>query len=310
MKNNSKFSKFYILLPIFAGASYGLGGAISSLVNDKIGLTSSQLCLIQYSISFLILGLLTLIKFKQKVKTKYFFIFFLLGFLESFSTFAFFMALNKLSVHTGVALQFQYVWLVVLLQCIFEKTLPNKFTLISTILIIVGTFFGSGIAEDIFTNNLNLDPLGIMWAVICCLCYTLYLFLNNKIKYEINPIEKSFFISIGCTFIALIVFLISKDYQNFNILNGLGFGSLESLLMVLLPILCVVISSSKVSSGIVAVGNSFELPMSTIMGAILLKEKLTPTIIIGIIVIIIGIFIMDLLPEILSNRNQKNKDKK
>ena len=58
-----------------------------------------------------------------------------------------------LSVSAAVAIQFQYVLITVLFQAVFERKLPGKWTVLSAVLIVVGTFFGSGMADEALSGG-------------------------------------------------------------------------------------------------------------------------------------------------------------
>lgn len=193
-----------VVLAILAGASFGVGGAISQIV-AAAGFSVMQVCFGQYVFALAILGILVALKFRPTTSPKEAAQLVVLGAVSSISTFTYYLAIDMLSVNAAVAIQFQYVWIAVAFQAIFERKFPGKWTILSAALIVVGTFFGSGMADEMLAGGLTMSPLGLLCAIVCAVFYALFIYMNGRIATDHHPVPRTFFEVIGGALLASVL---------------------------------------------------------------------------------------------------------
>ena len=272
------------LLALFAGCSFGVGGAVSQIVVGQ-GFSVMQVCFAQYVMAFIIMGLLVLVKFRPTMTRKECLQLVILGVLSSISSFTYYLAIDLLSVSAGVAIQFQYVWIVVAIEAVVERKIPGKWTVISAVLIVGGTVLGSGMMDEIISGGLTMDPLGLFYAIVCAVFYAAFIYFSGFIAQGADPVSKTFFSVTGGVILITVLMPFNGGFT-FSFVDIAPWGVLMGLIMSVIPILFIVAAYNFISGGLVGILTSSELPMAVAAGLVLLGQGVTPLIIIGVIVIL------------------------
>lgn len=272
------------LVAFLAGCSFGLGGAVSQIVGSH-GFSIMQVCFAQYTCAAILLGLLVLVRFRPTMTRKEMLQMVFLGAISSISSFTYYQAITLIGVSAAVAIQFQYVWMVVVIQALAERKVPGRWTAISSILIVVGTFFGSGMADEVMSGGLTMEPLGLVYAIICALFYAIFIYFSGRVAPNAEPVSKTFFGVLG-GFILIACLTPSNGGFGFDVAALAPWGLIMGVIMSIVPVLFIVVASSLISGSLVAVLTSSELPMAVFAGFLLLHEEVTPLIVFGVVVIL------------------------
>ena len=282
------------LLALAAGASYGVGGAVSQIVKSQ-GIEIGWMIVAQSVAALIVLGVLVLAckRFRLAMPRKEAVKLVVLGMTSVFSSVGYYIAIDLISVGAAVALQFQYVWMAVVFQCIFERTAPGKTTVISALMIVAGAVMASGMAEELAAGSLQMDPVGIFFALLCAVFYALFIYMNGRVATEHHPVPRTFFLVVGAVIFTFAVL----PLMNAGPLPDLGvavpWGFVMGAIMVVAPCLCIVAASSRLPGGIVAILTSSELPVAVLAGCLMLGESVTPVSIIGVVMIIAAIVLSE-----------------
>lgn len=287
-----------LALALVAGCSYGVGGSVSQLAVGA-DFTVPQVVFAQFIAGTVILGILVVAKFHDSIPRSDALKLLVLGLVSAISSVCYYLAIDLLSVSAGVAMQFQYVWIVVVIQAIFERRLPHKWTVISAVLVIVGTVFGSGLADEIAAGGLTMDPLGLFYALVCAVFYAIFIYFNGRVGVDYHPVTRSFLEVVGGLVLSVIVIVASGGLV-FDYVGAIPWGIVMGLLMSIIPVLAIISASSRISGGLVAILTSSELPMAVLSGFLILGQQITPFIVFGVVVILAAI----VLPQ-LDNRSAK-----
>ena len=281
-----------VILAVLAGASFGVGGAISQIV-AAAGFSVMQICFGQYIFAFVILAILAILKYRPTMSPKEAAQLVALGAVSSISSFTYYLAIDMLSVSAAVAIQFQYVWIAVVFQAVFERKIPGRWTILSAVLIVLGTFFGSGMADEVFAGGLTMSPLGLLCAIVCAVFYALFIYMNGRIAAEYHPVPRTLFEVIGGMILVSVLMPLNGGFA-FDFVALAPWGVLMGIIMSVIPVLFIVAASDKLSGGLVAILTSTELPMAVLAGALILGEAVTPWIACGVCIILIAIALAQL----------------
>ena len=276
-----------VAMGIVAGVSFGFGGAISQILGRQ-GFTVFDIATAQFFCAVVILGVLTLFTRRAHFAPKEVAMLIGLGAVSTISSITYYLAIDLLSVATAVAIQFQYVWMTIVLQLVVEKKKPSKRIIVIVTLVVVGTLFGSGLADEVLSGGLTADPLGIACALVCTLFYALFIFANGRVAPDQPPIARTFVLVIGGFIVTSAIgwnFYTQPDL----VVSLLPGGVVMAVVMSILPVLCIVGASLRLPSGIVAVLTSTELPAAVVAGVLLLGETVTPLVIAGVVMILAGV---------------------
>ena len=192
-------------------------------------------------------------------------------------------------------MQFQYVWIAVLIQSVVERTRPGKWVVISTLAIIAGTLLGSGLVDEMLSSGsgLALDPLGFALAIGCAVVYGAYLYLNGRIAPRVPPVTRGFFIAVGGAIMAA-AFAPGFFRGDCDIVALLPGGIAMGLIMCVIPLACLSQAAKRLPGGIVAILTSTELPVAVLAGCLMLGEKATPLTILGVVIITASIVLSEM----------------
>lgn len=142
----------------------------------------------QFLCAFVILGFLCVFTKKPTLDWKSTCKLMLLGIVNTLSSLTYYLAISYLTVGSAVAIQFQYVWIVVAFQAISERKLPRPIVIIAVILVIAGTLFCSGLVDEFISESSKAHPIGIAFALVCAFTYALFIFFNGKVASDQPPV--------------------------------------------------------------------------------------------------------------------------
>jgi len=280
------------LCALIAGCSFGLGGAISQIIRSH-GFEVMHVVLAQTVAGLIMLGILLIVKYRQRIPRAEIAKLVVLGMVNVLAGICYFFAIDMLSVGATVAIQFQYVWIVVLFVSIADRAMPGKWTLISSVLIIIGSLLGSGMADELLAGQLTMSPIGLLLALGCALFYASFIFFNGRIATEYNPVPRAFYQTCG-SLVTVVIAFFAMGTPACDIAQLAPWGLLMGLVMGVIPILFIVIASTNLEGGLVSILTSSELPMAVFSGYLLLQETVTPLIVVGVVIILASIALAQL----------------
>lgn len=261
------------IMPIFAKFSYVHGSNPTSAL------------LFRFLFAFIIL----LIYFKSTntniaLEKNQFLILFLIGAIGyTITTQTLFISYNYLSV--GLATTLHYIYPVVV--CILSFFINNEKLSINKILSLLLSI--SGVYCLVAFKNTSLNTLGIILALISGLSYGV-----NVICFTIKSVRNidnrivTMYVSLGAAFGILVYGLITHTIiLNFNIYTICSYIGL-SVISTIVSIVLLLKAIDLIGSGSASILGTFEAIISIILGVILLNEKLTLSLLVGSILIIIS----------------------
>lgn len=283
---NLKYSIF-----IFIGAcSYGI---LASIV--KTGLTAGhtvyELTGSQYLLGFLLL-LLTFPFIKRvKVSFKQIGALMLTGTALSLTGIFYSLSIERVPASLAIVLLFQFTWIGILIEAIYERKIPDKNKVISTAFLMIGTIFASNLLSS------TAQPIqfeGVLFGLLSAVTYAVFIFASGKVAVGVPSIQRSIFITLG-GLIVLILIAGPMLLKNGIYLDGLWKYSLSMAFFgAIFPIVLFAIGTPKIDAGLATIVGSAELPAAIAAAMLILGEKISSAQTLGIILILIGISIPQL----------------
>lgn len=269
-----------------AGLSYGLSGTVSQLFAAR-GLSVGDITVAQFVASALILAAPVALRFHDFPPIKDTLKLLVVGLFQPSAAICYYTAISLLTVGQAVALQFQYVWIAVVIQRLVERTAPKKIAIASSLLIVFGTVFGSGIADEALSGATgSLNALGLAIGGACAVCYATFLYFNGVIASDANPITRSFIISLSGVALSSILYPSAYAKMLANPLAFIPCGAIMGCLTLLIPVMCLSFAGRHLKGGIVAMLTSLELPAAAFSGYLILGDPLTNLMVLGIFIIL------------------------
>jgi drug/metabolite transporter (DMT)-like permease len=292
---NLKYSIF-----IFLGAcSYGILASIVKL-GLQAGHTVHELTGSQYLFGLLLLMLSFPFINRTKVSLKQAAALLITGASLSLTGILYGMSLDRNPASIAVVLLFQFTWIGILIEALYEKKKPSKAKIISSLFLIIGTVFASNLIAG---GSYTIKADGLIYGLLSAVTFALFIFASGKAGKGIPGIQRSIFITLGGLLLVATVsgpILINSGLQ----LQGLWkFGLLMALFGAIFPIIFFAIGSPHIDSGLATIVGSAELPAAVAAAMLLLGERITEAQTFGIVLILIGISI----PQFSFKKVSKNR---
>ncbi len=289
----------YSLLIFLGACSYGILASIVKL-GLQAGHTVHELTGSQYLFGLLLLLLSFPFIKKTKITLKQTAALLITGASLSLTGILYGMSLDRNPASIAVVLLFQFTWIGILIEALYEKKRPSNAKIISAILLIIGTVFASNLLAS---SAPSIKADGLIYGLLSAVTFASFIFASGKAGKGIPGIQRSIFITLGGLLLVAAVsgpLLISGEIQ----LQGLWkFGLLTALFGAIFPIIFFAIGSPHIDSGLATIIGSAELPAAVAAAMLLLGERITEAQTFGIILILIGISI----PQLSFKKVSKNR---
>lgn len=209
----------------------------------------------------------------------------LLGLLYAFSAEFLFLAYDYLSPGIASTIFFSYPIIVALVLILFYKEKLTLPTLLSLLLVVAGV----GVLSIKKEEALNYIGLGI--SLLGALVYALYILIVNKVRIESSGVKISFYSMLFSSLYFLVKSLLLRESITISSWALAGDLTLFAIITTSLSLVTLVYAVRYIGSTPTAIMGAFEPIVAVLISVGLFGEQLTPSLVIGGIVIITGVLI-------------------
>ena len=209
----------------------------------------------------------------------------LLGLLYALSAEFLFLAYDYLSPGIASTIFFSYPIIVALVLILFYKEKLTLPTLLSLLLVVAGV----GVLSIKKEEALNYIGLGI--SLLGALVYALYILIVNKVRIESSGVKISFYSMLFSSLYFLVKSLLLRESISISSWALAGDLTLFAIITTSLSLVTLVYAVRYIGSTPTAIMGAFEPIVAVLISVGLFGEQLTPSLVIGGMVIIIGILI-------------------
>ena len=209
----------------------------------------------------------------------------LLGLLYALSAEFLFLAYDYLSPGIASTIFFSYPIIVALVLILFYKEKLTLPTLLSLLLVVAGV----GVLSIKKGEALNYIGLGI--SLLGALVYALYILIVNKVRIESSGVKISFYSMLFSSLYFLIKSLLLRESIIISSWALAGDLTLFAIITTSLSLVTLVYAVRYIGSTPTAIMGAFEPIVAVLISVGLFGEQLTPSLVIGGMVIITGVFI-------------------
>ncbi|SHE45346.1 Permease of the drug/metabolite transporter (DMT) superfamily [Seinonella peptonophila] len=284
----------YGVLSTFVKLAYQAGFTVDIVVGTQMIVATLLLWLINlgYSLNR------SSIKKASPFTRKQLLLLLLTGSLTGLTGLFYYSSLQYVNASFAILLLFQFSWMGLLYEAISRRRWPNKAKLISLIILLSGTL----LATDVLTGEKNQwNWIGISFGLLAAISYAGFLILSGKAAVEMNPIRRSAWMTTGGLFLILLIYpptyLIhgTIHYQIWIYALPLAvFGPVLSTILIAK-------GAPLISPGLTSILGAAELPSAMVMSTLVLHEQVNQLQWFGVILILLGIAI----PELLHNKKDR-----
>ncbi|MFD1039103.1 DMT family transporter [Virgibacillus byunsanensis] len=238
------------------------------------GYSLGQLNIVQMTISFLILWVITLAKrssFRGLTKKNIGKISINGAFVALTSIF-YYGSIQYLPASLAIILLFQFVWIGILFEWVFSKIKPTIATLIAIVFILTGVFFASDIINGMVSE---LPIIGIVFGFLAAFTYAGFIFFSGKVATDVDPWIRSSLMVTSSVILVILIFI--QDIPNVpSFTDPLWLiASGVALFGAVIPPLFFAVGAPLISGGMSNILSSIELPVAIISASIILAEEIT-----------------------------------
>ena len=209
----------------------------------------------------------------------------LLGLLYALSAEFLFLAYDYLSPGIASTIFFSYPIIVALVLILFYKEKLTLPTLLSLLLVVAGV----GVLSIKKGEALNYIGLGI--SLLGALVYALYILIVNKVRIEFSGVKISFYSMLFSSLYFLVKSLLLRESITISSWALAGDLTLFAIITTSLSLVTLVYAVRYIDSTPTAIMGAFEPIVAVLISVGLFGEQLTPSLVIGGMVIITGVLI-------------------
>lgn len=209
----------------------------------------------------------------------------LLGLLYALSAEFLFLAYDYLSPGIASTIFFSYPIIVALVLILFYKEKLTLPTLLSLLLVVAGV----GVLSIKKGDALNYIGLGI--SLLGALVYALYILIVNKVRIESSGVKISFYSMLFSSLYFLVKSLLLRESITISSWALAGDLTLFAIITTSLSLVTLVYAVRYIGSTPTAIMGAFEPIVAVLISVGLFGEQLTPSLVIGGMVIITGVLI-------------------
>ncbi|MEE4565005.1 DMT family transporter [Paenibacillus polymyxa] len=207
----------------------------------------------------------------------------------------YYLSLQYISASLAIVLLFQFTWIGVLLEAIFNRRIPEKGKLLSIIPLLIGTIS----ATNIYSTGISaVHWLGFLYGLLAALSYSIFMIVSGRVAVQANPMMKTAFMTTGGLIVCSIILpptFLTDGKLLLQLAVQYGF-----VLAFVGPFLSTLLFSKGVplvGSGIASILGAMELPTALLMSVFVLNEHIGVPQYVGIVLILIGISLPKLLKK-------------
>ncbi|HDX9578176.1 TPA: DMT family transporter [Bacillus pseudomycoides] len=296
----------YSLLVLLGACSYGILAIFVKFAYSE-GFTLGEVIGSQYMFGWLILLAITLLFSRHRVPFKQMIILFIAGTSASLTGIFYYGALQTVPASIGIVLLFQFVWIGIIIEAVATKTFPSREKLISVLFLIAGTFLSSGLLEQ---SAGAIDMKGIFLGLLSAVAFAFYIFVSGRVAVEVPALPRGVTLMAGALTLVMIAFPPTFIF-NGTLIDGLWkYGLALGTFSIVIPTITFTIGIPKIGSGLATILGAAELPVTTIMSVLLLKEAVLTSQWLGVILILVGILIPQIAYTIRGRYTRQHTHKK
>lgn len=286
----------YSLIVFAAGASYGFIVPVIKIASSS-GIFPHTFLPVQYFSAIVVCSLGVLI-FRKRPKTpKSLWKVAFLGLFTGGTSICYYTSVSMLPSSVALTMLFQYVWVGILIDCVVNKKLPSLSSIVSAIIVLVGTFFAAGIFDGSFSA---LNPIGIAFGAGSAIFWALYLNFSGTIGTDEPVLVRTLMLAIGG-------FLFTSITNPAAYVTAVTDPSIWpyaialSVMGILAPTAMINFASPHLSAETVSIMASSELPVGILAAWAIVHDNPTPFALLGTVLVLVGI-VSKQIPDLLKGR--------
>ncbi|HEU4963841.1 MAG TPA: DMT family transporter [Bacilli bacterium] len=280
------------LMVLLGGASYGLISPVVKMAYED-GFTPGDVTASQYVFAAVALVVIALFRVRdfKKLSGKDVRLLVLLGLCSTGTSVTYYLALSMLPASMAIVMLFQFVWVVMLIDYIVTRTVPNGPKWMALVMVVIGTMLAVNLVGADWSA---VSPLGLLYGFLASITYSLFLYFYSRVRSDVSAWVNSSIVAVASTVAVSFVFP-PTFLWNGALGDGLWLWAiLIGTLGQVLPPVFFNIGIPKVGGSLAGVLGSIELPVAVVAAYLVLRETVVGLQWLGIVMILVGIVVSEL----------------
>lgn len=269
-------------------------GVLTSFVKlaYREGYNASEISFLQATIGAVVLWMVSFFSKKENAKLKDIPFLLFTGASIGISTFLYYLSVKYIPASVAIVLLMQFTWISILIEWFLFRKKPFFLELVVAVVILLGTLLASGLTAQ---NEIALSVTGIGLVLAASAIYAIYIVSNSRLGKDVNWQNKSAWIMTGSALSILLVNVQPILFDSHFGMDLLKWGIFLALFGTVLPPVLFAIGIPKLGSTTSSLLMTVELPMAVLSAHLILKEDLTLTQLVGIIIMLLAIITLNLI---------------
>lgn len=270
---------------IIASALWGIVGLFAQLL-FSLGLKTNQIAGLRFCFSAIIMAIILLFKDIKLFKCKNLFLCAIIGLSNFATTICYYNCIKNTGGGVASVLLFTSPIFVVIFLSIYNKKSPSKVTMLGIILCLLGLM----LAGNVFTESVN--KLGFLFGVCSAITNAVVTLVGAKAVKGQSPLTVNFY---GFLFSALLGLIFIKP----SAINIITLNTKAISILIILALFCTILPYTLYISALKSYSQekasllcSIELIVANLLECIIFARKITFSLILGIIGIIVAVWLV------------------
>jgi len=221
-----------------------------------------------------------------------------LGALSCATSILYCFAMTLLPVSVALTLLFQFTWIGLVIQMVATKSLPKIPEAAAAGIIVVGTYFASGVYRTGLIGSYS--SIGLACAFAAAITCALFVTLSGRIESRCSVFQRGVFISLGACVASL---FICPDYFSSGVIGeGIApFGLILGVFGIFLPVFFFSLGTPHLSEGVSTIMASSELPAGLVVSMLVLGDHVEAVQWVGVVAILAGVVLSQIRTPVASD---------
>lgn len=280
---------FFVLM---GGASYGLLATFVNLGYQE-GYTVGDIIGSQMFLGAVFLWIAALFKYQTwpKLQWKTVVQLILAGTLSGLTGLLYYSSMQTLPASIAIVLLFQFAWIGTLYTWLFDRQKPTRQTVVSLVVILIGTVLAADIFDTGFTD---LSVWGMLLGFLSAFTFAGFIYVSGRVAVQVTPWLRSPLMLTG-SFLVVFILFPPVFFISGVLMEGLWKYTLPlAVLGAVVPTVCFTVGAPKLKGGVATILSSIELPVAVVMAWLILKESVHILQWVGVLLILSAIVIGEL----------------
>lgn len=201
----------------------------------------------------------------------------------------YYLSLQTLSASFAVVLLFQFTWIGIMLDWVWNKNKPTKNKWIAVVFILAGTAIAASAGHG--GPAQGISAIGVCLALLAALTYALFVSFSGNVATHVPTLMRNAWMVVGSLILTFSVFP-PQFLMDGSLQRGLWFwGGFMAMFGAILPVYLFSKGVPRIGTGMATILGAVEFPVVIIFSSYLLKEQTSWLQWTGIMIIFLGILI-------------------